>query len=250
MAWTEVDSAVTSPAEAGYTASQMIAKVALNCSNLPTQHPHYSSLLSYINEAKDEFMTLMLEPRGKKLLDLMQRLRNWRWYDVTVNAQNYLPLPDTLLDLEAVSYTQSQAAYAPSSVREYPSFPEQDPVLFGLFTKTQTGWPVKWRRAGARVELWPTPSSTPTDYRTMLVLRGTRKEDDLLADNTNKWKMDMKLQNFVGELATAIAMEKMQWEEAQARRTSFEQRMEKYLSIATEERTRSVIRSQIAGTPR
>src|SRR6478735_4043258 len=97
MSWTEVDSAVTSPAEAGIAFSAMKAQIILNCNNLPTQHPHYASIGSYINEAKDEIMTLAFSPTGRRILDLMPRLHNWRWYDVTIDQQNYLPLPASMM---------------------------------------------------------------------------------------------------------------------------------------------------------
>lgn len=226
--------------------STLKQRVITNCNNLPPQHPHYSSVGTYINEAKDEIMTLMVSPRGKKLLDFMPRLRNWRWFDVTIAAQDYLPLPSNMLTLESATYTKSTATYSPGAVTEYPVFEQPDPVLFGQLSKASTGWPVFYRRAAASVEVWPCPS---TNFLTQIVLRGTRKEADLV-NPSDTYLMDVKLQNFVVELATAITMEKMGWEEAAARRASFENRMAKYTNVTAEEGTRTVITTSIAGMPR
>jgi hypothetical protein len=246
MAWTEVDSAVTSPAETGLTAAVMTADVIRNCNNLPSQHTHYSSILKYINEAKDEFMTWMITTH-RGLLSMMPRLQNWRWYDVTVDGQGYLVLPSTMLTFESAAHTKSTAAYVPGTTTEYPMFPEPDPILFGQFSKTSTGWPVMYRRNGSRVDLWPTPDSSPTNYLTQVVIRGTRKEDDISGSQT--YKMDAKLHSFVVELATAIAMEKMGWEEAPQRRASVERRLSHYKNISAGEAGRSIVRTHIAGLP-
>jgi hypothetical protein len=246
MAWTEVDSAVTSPAETGLSATVMTADVIRNCNNLPPQHPHYSSVLKYINEAKDEFMTLMVSSH-RGLLSLMPRLQNWRWYDVTVDGQGYLVLPSTMLTFESASYSKLTTAYVPGTTTEYPMFPEADPVLFGQFTKTTTGWPVRYRRNGSRIDLWPTPDSSPTNYLTQVVIRGTRKEDDI--STTGTYKMDAKLHAFVVELATAITMEKMGWEEAPLRRASVERRLSRYMNVSATEQGRTMIRTTIAGLP-
>lgn len=245
MSWTEVDSAVTSPAETGLTAAVMTADVIRNCNNLPSQHPHYSSILKYINEAKDELMTLMITTH-RGLMSLAPRLQNWRWYDVTVDGQGYLVLPSTMLTLESASYTKSTTAYVPGTTTEYPMFLEADPVLFGQFSKTTTGWPVMYRRNGSRIDMWPTPDSSPTNYLTQIVIRGIRKEDDIATTST--YKMDAKLHSFVVELATAIAMEKMGWEEAPQRRASVERRLSHYMNVSAVESGRTMIRTRIAGS--
>jgi hypothetical protein len=247
MAWTEVDSAATSPVETGLTATVMTADVIRNCNNLPPQHPHYSSILKYINEAKDEFMTLMVTSH-RGLLSLMPRLQNWRWYDVTVDGQGYLVLPRMMLTLESVSYTKLTTAYVPGSTTEYPTTLVSDPALFGQFPKPVTGWPVQYRRNGSRIDLWPTPDASPVNYLTQVVLRGTRREDDIATIAT--YKMDEKLHPMVVELATAIAMEKMGWDEAPARRASIEKRLSRYMNVSAAENQRASMPTAIAGLPR
>lgn len=226
--------------------SALQAQVILNCSNLPPQHPHYQFVGQYVNEAKDEIMRLAATARGKKLLDYMPRMRNWRWVDVTVSGQDYLPLPGNMLALESVTITKSTAAFVLGATTEYPVFIEDDPVLFGLYPKTQTGWPVKFRRAASRVEFWPTPSSA---FLTRVILRGTRAEDDLV-NASDEPLMDQFLQNLLVKLATVITKEHAEWEDAAARRAEFNTLIGQYISIEEEERARSTARTRIAGTPR
>ena len=246
MAWTEVDSAATSPAESGIGFDVMTTRVRLNLRNLPTQHPHYSSIPNYINEAVQEFQTLLLGPRlKKKAVDLIPRLKDWRWYDTTVNNQVYLALPDTLLWLDSVTVTRSTTTFSAATQKEYPVTEEPDSEKFGQLSKTATGYPTKWHRAGSRIELNPTPT---TAFLTQLVLHGARAEDTLAT--TDKLKMPLRLQYFVLELATAISMEKMGWIDAAERRVSIEERLAKSLDVTAGEMARNRTQVQIAGAPR
>src|SRR3990167_991370 len=245
MAWAEVDSAATSPAESGIGFDVMTTRVRLNLRNLPSQHPHYSSIGNYINEAVQEFQTLLLGPRfRKKAIDLIPRLKDWRWSDTTVNNQAYMTLPDTLLWMNSVTVTRSSTAFSAATQTEYPVTEEPDGDLFGQNTKTATGYPKKWHRAGSRIELWPTPT---TAYLTQLVLHGARAEDTLAT--TDKLKMPLRLQYFVLELATAISMEKMGWVDASGRRGSIEDRLAKSLDVTSRETARNRVQVQIAGAP-
>jgi uncharacterized protein (DUF2267 family) len=241
--WSEHDSAALDAAQTGITFAVMTADVIRNCDNLASQHPHYGQVGRYINEAKDEFQRMVLG--RKQARDLAPVLFNWRWSQTTVNTQNYLALPDSLLVLESVTYTKLTTTYDPSATTEYPSVEVTDANTFGYFSKTQTGWPTLWRRAAGRVELWPTPTTT---YLTKVVLRGFRAEDDLTGTAT--LKMDARLHPLITDLATAITMEKMGWEQAADKRAKAEARIARTLNIRGEERARDVTRTTIAGSPR
>jgi hypothetical protein len=222
-----------------------VGRVVRNCNNLPTQHPHYSSVQTYINEAKDELLTLGLTLSGRRVLDWLPRLRNWRWYDVTINNQAYLPLPERMLYLEDVHYTKLTTAVVDGTTVEYLSVEEPDAELWGLISMA-AGWPTRWRRAGSRVLLKPLPTTT---YLTMVVLYGTRRENDLVAAG-DTLLMDPQLQTLAVELATAITMEKMGWADAAARRASVVSRLTTMMNIRVEEGKRNTIVTTIAGTPR
>lgn len=223
-----------------------IGRVTRNCNNLPYQHPHFPMLGQYVNEAKDEILTMALSIGGRRVLDWLVRLQHWRWYDITVNAQAYLPLPERMLWLDGIHYTKSTSAFVLGATTEYESVPIDDSDTWGLLNKSLTGWPTRWRRAGSRVEFHPTPT---TAFLTYVVATGTRRDIDLSAAS-DTLLMDPQLQAMTAELATAITMEKMGWEQATARRTSVETRLTKMLNVRAEESTPHPIVTRIAGTPR
>lgn len=253
--WTEIDSADTQPLETDIpfgpvtTVTSMQGQVITQLDNLPTQHPHYSLIPNYINQAKDELLTLGASI-NRSVLDQLQRLRNWRWSDVTIAGQNWLPLPERMLWLEAMAYTKSIAAYDPSTTVLYPAnpIPPGASANFGLYPRTSTGYPVLFHRAGSRLEMWPTPSSSPTDYRTTVVVYGTRMDKDLSAA-TDTLLMSPRLQLLVIDLSVAIAMEKMGWDEGSEKRIAVESKLSRLLSPGTEERATTRVRTRIAGTP-
>jgi hypothetical protein len=98
VSWVEVDSATTSPAETDIlfgpigTKTSFQGRVRAQLDNLPSQHDHYTLIPTYCNQAIEEIQTLGLS-MGREMLDQLPRLRNWRWWDVTIAGQNWLPLP-------------------------------------------------------------------------------------------------------------------------------------------------------------
>lgn len=254
MAWTEIDSAATSPAETDIpfgpigTKTTILGQMVVRLDNLPSQHQHYSLLPNYFNEAKDELLTLGLG-MGRSVLDQLPRLQHWRWYDVTVSGQNYLPLPERMLDLEAMGYTESTAAYDSSTTTLKPStLASGASEEFGLFSRTATGYPTLFRRAGARIEYWPTTSTTPVDSRTTVVVQGTRMDVNLSAD-ADTLLMSPRLQLLAIDLAVVVAMEKMRWDEAEDGRVALESKLARLISPGGRERMRSKVRTRVAGTP-
>lgn len=249
MTWTEVDSVVTSPTESPIAFSLLKTRVYLGLKNMPAQHPHYSSVPTYINEAVTDLQTMVLNDGRirKKVFSLMPRLKMWRWYDTTVNAQQYLALPANLLWIDAVAATRLTAAYAPASQREYELTEEPDPIAFGRRSKTATGFPTSWCRVGSEIMFWPTPT---TAYLSQIVLYGARAEDTLSAAG-DTLKMPLRLQRFVIDLAVAITMEHASMLGAADKRAEVEDHILKSLDITAEERRRNkpvVVR--VAGSPR
>jgi hypothetical protein len=233
--------------------SDMQARCYRELDNLPSQHPHYSSIPNYLNEAKDQILTLGLA-YGRQVLDQIPRLRNNRWSTLTVNGQNYVTLPDDILYVESMAYTKLTSAYDPTTQTLYPSneIAAGNAQNFGILPRTPTtglGWPTMWRRAGHNLELWPTPVSTPISYLTTIVIMGTRLDNDLSAPS-DTLLMSPRMQLFVIDLAVAIAMEKMGWEEAAAKRGAVEALLGRLIGPAAKERMKVQVRTRIAGTPR
>lgn len=216
--------------------------------NLPSQHDHYTLIPTYCNQAVDEILTLGLS-MSREVLDQLPRLRNWRWYDVTIAGQNWLSLPERMLWLEAMFYAESTAAYDPSTTTLKPSSePQGASEDFGLYSRTSTGWPKLYRRAGSRVEFNPTPSTSPTDYRATVVLQGTRMDNILTADD-NTLLMSPRMQLLAIDLAVAVSMEKMGWDEAAGRRGEVESKLGRLISPGTKERVARKTTTRVAGSP-
>lgn len=254
MTWTEVDSATTSPAETDIpfgpigTKTSFQGRVRAQLDNLPSQHDHYTLIPTYCNQAVDELQTLGLS-MGREVLDQLPRLRNWRWYDVTIAGQNWLPFPERMLWLESMFYAESTAAYDPSTTTLKPSTEPQNAAgEFGLISRTSTGWPALYRRAGMRIEFSPTPSISPTDYRATVVLQGTRMDNILSADG-DTLLMSPRLQLLTIDLAVAISMEKMGWDEAHEKRTALESKLGRLISPGVKERVQKRTTTRVAGSP-
>lgn len=247
MTWVEHDSATTDPAETDITFVNLKARVIAECDNLPSQHPQYPFIGENVNEAKDELLRMAFG-MSRRVLDLLPRLQNWRWSQTTVSAQNYLALPATMIFLQWVSYTKLTTTYSPSATQTYKMTEESDAELFGFRVKTTTGWPSIYRRAGTRLEFWPTPSNSPTDYTTKLVVGGVRYDNDLSADG-DTLLMDLPLQRLVIDLAAAITMKRANWEDAPAKLGEVTATLQGMLNPSVAERRR-VVNTRIAGTPR
>lgn len=257
MSWTEVDSAVTDPVQTDIplgpvaTVTSILGRMVAALDNLPTQHPHYPLLTAYFNEAKDELLRTAVTMNRGVVLNMVPRLRNWRWYDVTVAGQNWLPLPERMLDLANVYVTRDQTAYDTSTSTLYPLDPVSDdsPQDFNLLRRDQTGWPTLYRRAGGRVELHPVPSSSPTDYVTTIVVEGLRLDRDLSAD-ADALLMPPHLQVLAIDFGVATAMEKMGWDEAAKQRDLALGKLTRLIGPAVRERLAATPNTRAAGMPR
>jgi hypothetical protein len=262
MTWTELDSATTSPTETDIpfgpvtTKTSILGRMVVQLDNLPSQHQHYSLLPNYFNEAKDELLTLGLA-MGRNILDQVPRLQNWRWADATIDGQGWLYLPERMLYLDAMSYVLNAttgagwlAPFSPSSssTRLLPANKIMSAEQFGLYSRTSAGFPVNFHRAGSRVEFWPTPQSTPIDYRTTVVLYGTRLDVDLVNPG-DTLLMSPRMQLLAIDLAVAISMEKMGWDEAADRRTTVEGKIGRLISPGTKERVNQKTKTRVGGMP-
>lgn len=254
MSWVELDSAVTSPDETDIpfgpitTKTSIQGRVVAAMDNFPTQNPHYSLVPTYVRMAAEEILTLGLG-MGRQVLDQIPRLQNWRWADATIAGQNWLALPERMLDLEAMSYSKSLTAYDPSTTQLFPSsLPQGANANFAFFSRTTTGYPTLFHRAGARIEFWPTPSVDPIDYRTQIVVYGTRM-DRILSADADTLLMSPRMQMLTIDLAVAITMEQAGWDEAEGKRAALEGKLGRLIGIGQKERSLQKLNTRIGGSP-
>jgi hypothetical protein len=253
--WVEVDSATTQPTETdivfGPITTQLSfqGRVVTMLDNLSSLHPHYPLIPKYCNEAKDELLTLAFA-MNHSVLDMVPRLQNWRWTDVTQDGQGYMLLPERMLYLESMSYTKLLTAYDPSATVLYTSVevPAGASQNFGLYPRTTTGYPTLFHRAGSRLEFWPTATASPVDYRTAVVISGTRLDNDLVNPG-DTLLMAPRLQLLAIDLAVVISMEKMGWDEGPERRNAFSQRLTTLLNIGMKERVGGKVKTRAGGSP-
>jgi hypothetical protein len=253
MAWVELDSAVTSPAQTDLvfgpitTPATLQGRVLTQLDNLSTQSPYYARVPDWVNQAKDEILMLGLA-LGKQVLDQVPRLQHWRWYDITVDAQNYLPLPERMLWLDDISITRSTVTPNLSSVHQtYPVSPWRgNDADWGTLSRTATGYPQLYKRAGGRVELWPTPDASPTNYLTYVIAHGTRMDKDL-STNGDVLLMSPRMQLLCVDLAVVIGMENMNWEEAPDKRAQLESRLARLIGLKQKEQNMRTGNTRVSG---
>lgn len=232
--------------------SAMKTRVRKNLNNLPADHViwvEYGLGGDFVNEGANRLI-LHSVSMDRRAANCFPELQNRRWSDTTVANQNYLALPDNLLVLESATYTKLTTTYDPSAQTEYPMVEMPNPELFAFLVKTAKGWPQLWRRAGKRFEYWPTTSSSPTDYRTKVVLRGLRKEDALTSDSQTFEMSDLWHPTIV-KCATAIAADQLgRTEVAKEWWGQVDRDVTATLNLLGLERINDNVRVEIAGMPR
>lgn len=226
--------------------SDMKARVALACGNMPTGDPWYTYVDEHVNEAANAVILLSLA-QNKRNINLFPELKNRRWSDVTVNAQGYMLKPSTALVVDALTYTKVTTVYNASTDTEYPMTEMNDQWLFGLMDKTSTGWPSLWCEASNSLLIWPTPSSSPTNYLTQIVIRGVRKES-ALSSATDTFQMNEVFHPVVVDYATYLTMLRMGWnDEADKMLSACEKRLTQTIDLLGLQNKRNRSRIKIAG---
>jgi hypothetical protein len=180
-----------------------------NCGNMQPAHPFYSNVADNVNEAANRVIIAAFA-EDRRAFNLFPELQNRRWWRLTDANANAMPIPDNMLVLQTVTRTEVATNYDPDADTEYKMEEETDPEKFALLDKTSTGWPLRWRRDGAQIYYWPTTSTSPTDYRTVLVARGVRKESALTSAQQTFVVNDL-WHPVIVKCATAITMEQMGW---------------------------------------
>lgn len=235
----------------------MQTRVRMHCGNLPTNHPVYTnstSLADYINEAGRRVVLMaVIDPvtrRRRDNFEAFPELRDRIWYDVTVNTQPYLLMPSDCLVPDTLTCTKVTTAYAQGSDNES-IIVEKDIDTFKLLQKSSTtGWPQIWCRQASQVMLWPTPSSTPTNYLTQVILRGIREEQDLV-NAGDTFKMDERWNPAVVDEACSLTSRALnRWDEADKWHMAAEQKIVEAVSLLGAANRKNRGRVQFAGVPR
>jgi hypothetical protein len=226
----------------------MKTAVALQLDNMPSDHPFYSSIGTALNQAANRVI-LMSFAKDRRAGNCFPELRHTRRDDVTADTEAQFDFPSTLLVMEAATCTQNSAAYDPSTQREYP-ITEVPPSTFALLDKSAKGWPVMWTRHGSKFSYWPTCSASPTDYRTRVIIYGTKKENDLTSDSQS-YVMNELWHPTVVACATAIMLRNMrEFEAAREMMTDVEKEVTATLNLVGLERIQNKVSLSVAGTPR
>lgn len=224
----------------------MQTRVALACGNMPSNDPWYGYLDDHINEAANAVILLSIAS-NKRNVNLFPELRSRRWSDVTVDAQGYMLKPSTALVIESMTYTKSTTVYNASTDTEYKTREEPDQERFALMDKTATGYPSIWCEASNSILIWPTPSSSPTNYLTQVVFRGLRKEAALSAAG-DTYQMNEVFHPVVVDYATYLTMYRMGWhDEAEKILTACEKRLTQSIDILALQNKKNRTRVKIAG---
>lgn len=188
MTWTQPVTLVA----AGLQLSEIQTKVLANAGNIPATHPVWvrnDTGRDFINEAGNRVL-LMAGASDRRNFNMFPEMRDWRWDQVTVAGTVAYDLPINLLVPDTLQITRVQTAYNGATDTEY-IVTERPIDQFMQLNRaaTNTGWPNIWTRAATQLLISPAPVSTPTDYRTRMILYGI-KQNAALSGATNRWEMN------------------------------------------------------------
>lgn len=166
---------------------RMQTLVARNANNLQTSHPQYDLIndatgRTVINEAANRVI-LHAVAQDRRNVNNFPELRDQWWETASSNNSNSFDFPDDMLVMESARCTRSTTSFDDAIQTQYPITECPDENLFAYLSKTAKGWPTQWRRAANKFVYWPTTSTTPTDYSTVIVLSGIAKEQALTTSN-------------------------------------------------------------------
>lgn len=232
---------------AAITYATMQTRVKLNLGNMQSTHPLVTYVPDWVNEALNRVI-LLAASKDRRAANIFPELQNRTWTDVTVNAQDYLTIPAGVLVLDGLTCTRLTTTYNSATQTEYPIVEQPDPQIFNQLTKTSTGWPVQWKREGGKVKLWPTPSSSPTNYLTQVIFYGLMREADLTGSATPV--MDALWHPAIIDYASYLGATALGWDDdAQKWLTAAEQKVTMTLNLVGLERQKNDSRITIAGMP-
>ena len=164
----------------------MKSEVRRMLGNLQTSHPMVvaGDDQAWVNRGVSDVVLMGIQGL-KQGIDLFPELRTTWTSDLTVNSINNQQLPADKLIVTSVASFDSNAVVNLNTQRVLP-VNYVKPEVFEVITKdsTRTGFPRIWTMEGRSIKYHPTPSSSPTDYRTYLRYFGIQKDPypDMSAD--------------------------------------------------------------------
>jgi hypothetical protein len=219
----------------------MKTRVALNCNNLQSSDPVYTYLGEFVNEAANRII-LIAASSDKRAVNVFPELRDRSWSDITVASTQAYDLPTDLLVLDSVKITQLTTTYNPATQTEYPVV-ETDVDTFATLSKSATGFPTMWCRAGSQIKFWPTPT---TAYLTRVVLRGILKET-AMSGSTDTLVMDSMWHPAVIDYATGLCMDALGWDDAEKWFSRAKEKVTEIINPVGLERRKDRMQIRIAG---
>lgn len=153
------------------------ARVALQLSNMQSNHPFYGEIDAAVNDAVREVVkrTVLVHRQNFNLFDELQRKVN----EITVLNQAWLAIPDDMLTLQRVFSFDSDDVPAESDDRTYPvRFIAPDVYEYLDKGTNVTGYPRLVTQIANRFYLWPTPR---TGYLSYIRAHYIRRESDMSA---------------------------------------------------------------------
>jgi hypothetical protein len=226
----------------------MKTRTVLNINNLASSNPHYAYRGDFVNEAANRVIIHAVS-QDRRNVNNFPELRDSWWETASTNNSNSFALPDDLLVLESARCTRLTTSYDPAiqqtfSMTEYP-----DPPTFTDLAKTAKGWPTLWRRAANRFEYWPTTSTTPTDYSTVIVIFGIAKEQALTSDSQT-FVLNELWHPTIIKCATALMMDAMGLPDAGAWWDQVDRDVTATINLVGLENIKNNAVIEIAGVPR
>lgn len=188
------------------TQAEYITEVALTCRNLPTTDPYYSSILTYVNRARNKIIRMAIGPNNH--VDLFPELQNtWTAGPLSDYATTGIPKPSDAIVIHEVHVALATSAPDWTVTREsYVTFMTRE--KFGLGTSsTSAGLANTWTRRGSTIHLSPRPSVTNESYAR---LYGIKSEIPLASPTATFWS-DEQWDDVTVLMAAAMLQRRRGW---------------------------------------
>jgi|SRR6185503_4278655 len=161
---------------------EMKSEVMRMLVNMRTSDPFYADVQSWVNRGLNDVVLMGIKglERG---IDLFPELRCSWDSELTIDGINNQAMPgDKLLITSVGTYNKQSPNHNFDRAQPMSYF---RPEKFDTVAKpaTRKGFPTLWTMRGHSIYYYPTPSVTPTDYRTLLLYHGIQREPSMSADD-------------------------------------------------------------------
>ncbi len=189
---------------------EMKTEVALTLGNMQTGDPFYASIGSWVNRAVQQ-VEIMAIGGNKGNLNLYPQLRTSWMSPITIAGVNYFDLPTNKLAITSISSYDKATAVDRGVDKARPLYKDRIENIDLSQKGTNYGYPRRWAFEAGRVYIHPTPSSTPTEYRTYLLAHGYKKDSTLVSDADSPLVDSIWHESFV-QYASYVGAVKLGWD--------------------------------------